>query len=169
MPGASGKGTRLRRPGRTLPEAAPFTEEQWRRRWDARRLFLTADGESGAPYGNYTITVDPDSGAVSIVLPEPLRHLANAPRGRYTLACTVQFHHRREAWLDRASANRAVRYDITFDPDRGRWYLDASWASETAVLPGPQEIQALGERLLGIDLTDRPPPETAGCARPSPT
>jgi hypothetical protein len=26
-----------------------MTEQQWRRRWDASRMFLTADGESGQP------------------------------------------------------------------------------------------------------------------------
>lgn len=77
-----------------------LTENQWRERWEAERLFITADGESGAPHGNYTITVDPADGSVSIVLPEPLRHLANAPRGRYKQACTVTFHHRRGEWLD---------------------------------------------------------------------
>ncbi|WP_327305284.1 hypothetical protein OG730_18595 [Streptomyces sp. NBC_01298] len=70
--------------------AADLTEAEWRERWDARRLFLTADGESDVPYGNYTISVNPADGTVAIVLPEPLRHLANAPRGRYRLACT---HH----------------------------------------------------------------------------
>ncbi len=129
-----------------------LTKAEWRKRWDAGRLFLTADGESGAPFGNYTITVDPETGEVTLVLPEPLRYLANAPRGRYRLGRTVRFSHRREEWLDRASANRAVRYDITFDPARTRWYLDASWSADTAVLPSPEEIRAFGERTLGIDL-----------------
>ncbi|MGO4424500.1 hypothetical protein AB4Z54_38855, partial [Streptomyces sp. MCAF7] len=39
-------------------DQAHLTAEGWRERWDAARLFLTADGESGAPHGNYTITVD---------------------------------------------------------------------------------------------------------------
>ncbi len=129
-----------------------LTEAEWRQRWEAERLFLTADGESGAPHGNYTITVDPADGSVTLVLPEPLRHLADQPRRRYRLACTVAFHHRREEWLDRVSAHRAVRYDITCDPARGRWYLDASWSADSAVPPTPDEIKALGRRLLGVDL-----------------
>ncbi|MGI5508649.1 hypothetical protein [Streptomyces sp. CA-106131] len=60
-------------------EKAELTVEEWRLRWVAKRLFLTADGESGAPFGNYTISVHPEKGQVSIVLPEPLRQLANAP------------------------------------------------------------------------------------------
>lgn len=131
---------------------AQLTPERWRERWEAERLFLTADGESGAPHGNYTISVAPETGEVSIVLPDPLRHLANAPRGRYRLGCAVSFHHRRGEWLDRVCANRAVRYDIAHDPVRGRWYLDASWSTDIAALPTPEEIQALDGRMLGVDL-----------------
>ncbi|KAK1178868.1 hypothetical protein B7755_012375 [Streptomyces sp. NBS 14/10] len=144
-------GRRLAKLRHHLSEAH-LTAGEWRGRWDAARLFLTADGESGAPHGNYTITVDPADGSVTIVLPEPLRHLANAPRGRYRLACTVTFHHRREEWLDRVTANQAVRYDIVRDPVRGRWYLDASWSAPQTMLPSPQEIRAAGGRMLGADL-----------------
>jgi hypothetical protein len=131
---------------------AQLTKQQWRQRWDAARLFLTADGETGAPYGNYTITVGPHDGTVQVVLPEPMRHLANAPRGRYQLGCTVRFTHRRQEWLDRVTAHRAVRYDITYDPVRDRWYLDASWSAGKAPLPALQEIKACGKRLLAVDL-----------------
>ncbi|MFI8504009.1 hypothetical protein ACIGFK_36705 [Streptomyces sp. NPDC085524] len=144
-------GRRLLKARHNLAKAE-LTVEQWRGQWEASRLFLTADGESGAPHGNYTITVDPATGEVTMVLPEPLRHPANAPRGRYRFSFTVQFNHRREEWLDRASANRAVRYDFVHDPARDRWYLDASWGAEAAVLPTPEELQARGERLLGVDL-----------------
>ncbi|MDX3226168.1 hypothetical protein [Streptomyces sp. ME19-01-6] len=143
-----------RRPAKTRHhlDQAHLTAKEWRERWEAARLFLTADGESGAPHGNYTITVDPADGSVTIVLPEPLRHLANAPRGRYRLACTVTFHHRRPEWLDRVTANQVVRYDIVRDPVRGRWYLDASWSAPQTTLPSPQEIRAAGGHMLGVDL-----------------
>ncbi|WP_328873358.1 hypothetical protein OHT76_26590 [Streptomyces sp. NBC_00287] len=131
---------------------AGLTEADWREQWDAARLFLTADGESGAPHGNYTITVHPETGEVSLVLPEPLRHLANVPRGRYRLSCTITFHHRRQEWLDRVEAHRAVRYDIVRDPARGRWYLDASWSAATTALSSPHEIRASGGKLLAVDL-----------------
>ncbi|MCX4691309.1 hypothetical protein [Streptomyces sp. NBC_01408] len=131
---------------------ASLTDAEWRERWDAARLFVTADGESGAPYGNYTISVDPADGTVAIVLPAPLRHLANMPRGRYRLAASVAFNHRGDEWLDRISANRAVRYDITLDPVRDRWYLDASWSTPQTVLPTPVELAAAGVRLLAVDL-----------------
>jgi hypothetical protein len=144
-------GRRLLKARHNLADAR-LTETQWRQRWQAGRLFLTADGETGAPYGNYTITVDPETGTVQVVLPEPLRHLANAPRGRYQLGCTVRFSHRRQEWLDRITAHRAVRYDITYDPVRDRWYLDASWSADKAVLPAPAQIRACGKRLLAVDL-----------------
>ncbi len=144
--------------GRRLAKArhhladAHLTKDQWRDRWEAERMFLTADGESGAPHGNYTISVDPANSCVTLVLPEPLRHLANAPRGRYMLACTITFSHRREEWLDRVNAHRAVRYDIVHDPASGRWYLDASWAAPQTALPTPGELAADGVRLLAVDL-----------------
>ncbi|WP_216372950.1 hypothetical protein [Streptomyces tailanensis] len=89
---------------------------------------------------------------MTIVLPEPLRHLANQPRGRYRLTCTVTFSHRRQEWLDRACANRSVRYDIVHDPVRDRWYCDASWSAAKTTPPSPQEIRAAGRRLLAVDL-----------------
>ncbi|OAH12157.1 hypothetical protein [Streptomyces jeddahensis] len=144
-------GRRLARIRHNL-EKAHLTAAEWGQRWEAERLFLTADGESGAPYGNYTITVDPADGSVTLVLPEPLRHLANAPRGRYKLSCAVFFHHRRQEWLDRVEAHCAVRYDFVHEPTRDRWYLDASWSADKAVLPCPEEIRQFGERMLGIDL-----------------
>ncbi|MFG3295984.1 hypothetical protein ACGF3G_45295 [Streptomyces sp. NPDC048179] len=144
-------GHRLAGVRHRLAEAG-LTEGDWRKRWTASRLFLTADGESGASHGNYTITVDPMDGSVTLVLPEPLRHLANAPRGRYRLACTVTFHHRRPEWLDRVSANRAVRYDIAYDSARDRWYLDASWSADITAPPAPEEIWAPGVTLLAVDL-----------------
>jgi hypothetical protein len=144
-------GRRLAKVRHSLADAQ-LTETEWHEQWEAARLFLTADGESAAPYGNYTITVHPETGEVSLVLPDPLRHLANAPRGRYKLGCAVGFSHRRAEWLNRACAHRAVRYDIVYEPDRGRWYIDASWSSDTAVLPSPQEIRSFGERILGVDL-----------------
>ncbi|WDZ92307.1 transposase [Nocardiopsis sp. HUAS JQ3] len=144
-------GKRLARMRHHLADAR-LTPEQWRQHWDAARLFLTADGESGASHGNYTVTVDPNDGTVTIALPEPLRHLANAPRGRYRLEAAVAFHHRHDEWADRVGAHRAVRYDLTCDSGCGRWYLDASWAMDTTMPHTPAEMVASGARLLGVDL-----------------
>ena len=119
--------------------AAELTEAQWRARWSAARLFLTADGESGKRFGNETIRVSP-AGAVTI----------KTPGGRLHLAVPISFNHRREEWLARVLADQCVRYDIGFDPEKGRWYLDASW--RLAPVEYPPIEQVTGEGVLGIDL-----------------
>jgi hypothetical protein len=58
--------------------AAGLDAAAWRERWRAERMFLTADGETGKRFGNETIRVT-DTGQVSVKLPAPLVHLANAP------------------------------------------------------------------------------------------
>ena len=59
-------------------------------------------------------------------LPTPLARLANRPHGRYRLSCRVQFPYRGGDVAAQA-ATGGVRYDISLDPARRRWYLDASW------------------------------------------
>ncbi|MGP4089981.1 IS200/IS605 family accessory protein TnpB-related protein [Streptomyces sp. KR55] len=129
-------------------DAAGMTGTAWRQRWQAQRRFLAADGESGKRFGNETIRVTPD-GEVSIKLPAPLAHLANAPHGRYVLASRVAFAHRGEQWRDRITANRAVAYRIHEDTARGRWYLTASWT-----VPPVQTVPLATARargLVGVD------------------
>jgi hypothetical protein len=66
-----------------------LTEAAWRRRWQAARWFLTADGETGKRWGNETIRVHPDEQWCELRLPAPLAHLSNTP-GRaatYRLSC----------------------------------------------------------------------------------
>jgi IS605 OrfB family transposase len=140
-------GKRLARTRHHLP-AAQLTGADWRRRWEAERWFLQADGESGKRYGNETLRVSPD-GEVSIKLPAPLKELANGPRGRYILACRVGFPHRGQEWADRVAANRAVAYRIHYDVGRGRWYLTASWQ-----IPVAQTVPmdaALAHGVIGVD------------------
>ncbi|MFG2731962.1 IS200/IS605 family accessory protein TnpB-related protein [Streptomyces canus] len=141
-------GKRLARTRHQLP-AAQLTETDWRRRWEAERWFLQADGESGKRYGNETIRISPD-GEVSIKLPAPLAQLANAPHGRYILASRVRFPHRGQEWADRVAANRAVAYRIHLDVARGRWYVTASWqipVSRTVPLQA-----ALAHGVIGVDM-----------------
>ncbi|NQW73643.1 MAG: hypothetical protein HQ453_13015, partial [Actinobacteria bacterium] len=45
---------------------------------------------------------------------------------------------------------KAVRYDIVLDPQRGRWYLDASWAITPEPSPALEELRS--GRVLGVDL-----------------
>ncbi|MFD8013896.1 IS200/IS605 family accessory protein TnpB-related protein [Streptomyces sp. NPDC058955] len=129
-------------------DAAQLTVEQWRRRWEAERWFLQADGESGKRFGNETIRVTPD-GEVSIKLPGPLAGLANAPRGRYVFACRAVFRHRGEEWADRVAGDRAVAYRAHHDTARGRWYLTASWQ-----IPPTRTVPldvALSRGVVGVD------------------
>ncbi|MFE7109662.1 IS200/IS605 family accessory protein TnpB-related protein [Streptomyces sp. NPDC057575] len=140
-------GRRLLNTRHHLAEAQ-LTEEQWRERWQAERWFIAADGESGKRFENETIRVT-DTGEVSIKLPAPLAHLANAKHGRYTLTSTVRFAHRGVEWADRIAANRAVAYRIHLDTSRGRWYLTASW-QRPVVQTIPLEA-ACARGMVGVD------------------
>jgi IS605 OrfB family transposase len=126
-----------------------MTEAQWREQWEAARWFLSADGESGKRFGNETIRVTTD-GDVSLRLPTPLAHLANAPHGRYVLTGLVAFAYRGEEWQDRIEANRAVAYRIHYNVETQRWYLDASW-QRTPAPALPLEALRAGE-LIGVDM-----------------
>ena len=111
--------------------AAGITQAQWRREWEAARLFLIADGGKDMAWGNETIRWNPEEGWLEVKLPAPLVGLANRPHGRYRLSCPVGFSYRGEEVAAQA-ASGAVRYDIRCDPARGRWYLDASWTAAPA-------------------------------------
>jgi hypothetical protein len=106
--------------------AAGLAEAQWRAQWESARLFLTADGEKDKAWGNETIRWNADEGWLEVRLPVPLAHLANRPHGRYRLSCLVGFSYRGDEVAAQA-ATGAVRYDISHDPARDRWYIDASW------------------------------------------
>jgi IS605 OrfB family transposase len=127
-------------------DAADITEQHWRQRWDARRLFLTADGESGKAGGNETIRVDAE-GRLRIKTPAALTEQFGS---HVVIDAPIHFGHRGDEWAARVSARRAVRYDICYDPDRDRWYVDASWRTDpdppawlTDLRSGP---------VLGVDL-----------------
>jgi hypothetical protein len=121
--------------------AARLTQAQWRAEWEAARLFLTADGEKDKAWGNETLRWHPGEGWLEIKLPAPLARLANRPHGRYRLSCPVAFAYRGDEVAAQA-ASGAVRYDISQDPVRGRWYLDASWTAVPAPAPSLDELRA---------------------------
>ena len=120
--------------------AAGLTEAGWRREWEAARLFLTADGEKDKAWGNETIRWHPGEGWLEIRLPAPLAHLANRPHGRYRISCPVEITYRGGEVAGQA-ASGAVRYDISWDPARGRWYLDASWKAAPAPAVPLEELR----------------------------
>jgi hypothetical protein len=130
-------------------EAAELTESQWRQRWAAERLFLTADGEADKAWGNETIRWHPVRGWLELKLPTPLAHLANRPHGRYRLNCPVAFPYRGDEVAAQA-ASGAVRYDITLNPDRQRWYLAASWKVNSGPIPSVEQAVAGG--MVAVDL-----------------
>ena len=129
--------------------AAGLTQAQWRAEWEAARLFLTADGEKDKPLGNETIRWHPGEGWLEIRLPAPLAHLANRPHGRYRLSAPAGFSYRGGEVAAQA-ATGAIRYDISCDPVRGRWYLDASWKAAPAPAPCLAELRA--HPVLAVDL-----------------
>ena len=109
-------------------KAAGITKEGWRHQWDAKRMFIAADGEAGKASGNETIRVAPHRDGeytVTIRLPAPLAHLSNTP-GRtptYRMSNPAQWHHLAGEWKAQASSDRAVGYAIRYNADRGRWYI----------------------------------------------
>jgi hypothetical protein len=140
-------GKRLWR-NRNHLDAAEMTEQLWRDHWDASRMFLTADGESGKTGANETIRVDTD-GRLRIKTPAALV----AQLGPHVVIDTpIRFAHRGDEWTERVAARRAVRYDISYDPARGRWYLDASWNTTPAATPSIDELRS--GPVLGVDLND---------------
>jgi hypothetical protein len=140
-------GRRLARSRHNL-QAAGLDEQGWRRRWEAARLFLTADGEASKRLGNETIRWDPDAHTLEVRLPEPLAHLANAEHGRYRIG-HVRFPYRGDE-VAAQTRTGAVRYDITYHPGKDRWYLDASWM----IVPEPPvELQQLRHRpVVAVDV-----------------
>jgi IS605 OrfB family transposase len=128
-------------------DAAALTEEEWRARWESARMFLTADGEAGKAGGNETIRVD-EAGNLQIKVPTALR----AQLGTHLKITTlVRFFNRSGEWAARVAGRRAVRYDIHYDPARGRWYLDASWKNDVnATSPSIEDLRA--GPVLGVDL-----------------
>ena len=141
-------GRRLARVRHNL-EAAALPESEWRDVWEARRLFLCADGEADKAWGNETIRVHPDENWLEVKLPPDLSHLANRPYGRYRLSCPVVFSYRWSDWRAQVE-DGAVRYDIVYLPERDRWYLDASWTYSTRALPTVVEATARG--VVAVDL-----------------
>jgi IS605 OrfB family transposase len=139
-------GKRLWRTRNHLDEAA-MTQPQWRAHWDAARMFLTADGESGKVGGNETIRVD-ETGRIRIKVPAALVDQFGT---HLDIAASVGFPHRGAEWAERVAGRRAVRYDITHDPVKDRWYLDASWKQD-ALTAAPSIDELRAGPVLGVDL-----------------
>ena len=138
-------GRRLWRNRQHLAESR-LTEQQWRDRWAHARMFLTADGESGKRYGNETIRVTTD-GVLSVKVPGPLETEFGR---RLAIGQPVGFAHRCEEWAARIADNQAVRYDISYDPAKDRWYLDASWGIPAGPTPTVDNLRS--GLVMAVDL-----------------
>jgi hypothetical protein len=120
--------------------AAGLSLSEWHDQWRAARLFLTADGEADKAWGNETVRWHPGQRRLEVKLPAALARLANRPHGRYQLSCPVMFSYRGQDVAAQADSG-AVRYDISYDPARGRWYLDASWKLPPTPPPGLRQLR----------------------------
>ncbi|MCV7399794.1 antitoxin [Mycobacterium fragae] len=138
-------GKRLWRNRSHLNQIA-MSEQQWRRRWDSARMFVTADGESGKAGGNETIRVDAN-GILRIKVPVAL---AAQLGSHVVIAAPVRFVHRGDEWADRVATRQAIRYDIHYEPERRRWYLDASWKADPQ--PPPSLVELRAGCVVGVDL-----------------
>ena len=132
-------GARLARNRHHLQDAGQ-TAEQWRSKWESKRWFLTADGEADKAWGNETIRWHPTENWLEIKLPTVLAHLANRAHGRYRLSCEVSWPHRGDEVAAQATSG-AVRYDIHLDPDKGRWYVDASWKTGATPIASLEQLR----------------------------
>ena len=147
-------GKRLAKARHNL-DAAKLTLPEWRDRWDCARYRIQANGSGDEPFANLTITVTPD-GEVSLRLPRPLEHLANAHRGRYVLSGKATFSYRAQEWRARITGGASVSYTITRKPNRAGRYLTASWACPPApfdaiVSQTDTQVRA-GGPVVGVDL-----------------
>ena len=146
-PGVVVGGQRLWRARNNLA-AANLSVAAWETQWTHQRIFLSADGESGKRFGNETIRVD-HTGQLTVKIPGAL---AGRLGSHLNLAVPVEFHHKQQVWADRVAANRCVAYRISFDPERSRWYLHASWTvAKPEHVPTLPQLAASGP-VLGVDL-----------------
>jgi hypothetical protein len=141
-------GRRLAQTRHHLEEAG-LTKQGWDEQWRAARMFICADGEAGKAWGNETIRWHPDQVSLEVKLPPSLAQLANRAHGRYRLSCRVTFAYRGGEVAAQA-ASGAVAYDVSYDPARRRWYLDASWKLPQAPPPTLEHLRTRG--VLAVDV-----------------
>jgi hypothetical protein len=118
--------------GQALPE--------WRSEWESSRWFVWADGEADKTWGNETVRWHPLEGWLEVKLPAALAQYANRPHNRYRLPCPLSWPYRADDVAAQATSG-AVRYDITYSPGKGRWYLDASWALRSKAVASLEQLR----------------------------
>jgi hypothetical protein len=138
--------------------AANLTESGWREEWHCARDRIEAKGSGDEPFGNLTITVTPD-GELSLRLPKPLEHLANALHGRYVLSGVAVFSYRADEWRARITGGQSMSYAIVRKPGRAGRYLTAAWACppttfEVNSSQGPNNDVRADGPVVAVDLND---------------
>jgi hypothetical protein len=139
-------------------DAANLNPSGWREEWDCARYRIEALGSGDESFGNLTITITPH-GQVSLRLPKPLEHLANAKHGRYVLSGTAVFSYRADEWRARITGGKPVSYTVVRKPGRAGRYLTAAWAcppmtSAVMSTESPSgDVRADGP-VVGVDLND---------------
>ena len=151
------EGTKLLAKTRHSLDAANLTVPEWREKWECARYRIQANGSGDEPFGNLTITVTP-AGQVSLRLPKPLEHLANAKHGRYILSGAAQFRYRAAEWVERISGGQSVSHAIIRQPGRAGRYLTAAWATPptehgVAIGSPDADVRADGP-VVGVDLNE---------------
>ena len=130
-------------------DAANLTLSEWRDTWNVARYRIEALGSGDEPFGNLTLTVTAD-GEVSLRLPRPLEHLANAKHGRYVLSGIAVFSYRAEVAGPRHRPQARVVHDY----------------------PSTRPVRALPHRLMGMPANDfrtsllAGPKHRSPCGRP---
>jgi hypothetical protein len=139
-------------------DGASLTPAGWHDKWSCARYRIEALGSRDEPFGNLTLTVTPH-GQVSLRLPKPLEHLANAPHGRYELSGTAEFPYRAEEWRARITGDQPVSYTISRKPGRAGRYLTAEWSCPPITVDAlgspstEREVRACGA-VVGVDLNE---------------
>jgi hypothetical protein len=157
-------GNGLAKTRHNLPAAA-LTVSEWRDRWDCARDRIEANGSGDEPFGNLTITVNPD-GVVSLRLPKPLEHLANAPHGRYTLSGAAVFSYRADEWRARITGGKSMCYTIIRKLGRAGRYLTAAWATTPEPIhpqPRDTDVRRADRSWAWILTTDTSPCSASIC------
>ena len=134
-------GKRLWR-NRNHLDATDMDGQRWRDRWEGARMFLSADGESGKHHPRRRARTAAGPGAVG------LRRGTGQPC-RSARRCD-QPPRRRMVGAGGGAAGGA--YDLSYDPGRGRWYLDGSWKTWPEPVPALEEWRT--GRVLGVDLNE---------------
>lgn len=83
-----------------------------------------------------------------------LHHRQCRAPGRASLSApvTLDTSNGRE-WWERAKNDLTVRYDISYDPRKQRWYLDAPWSYKNLNILPPSVDDLSFERMLAVDVT----------------